>query len=351
MMTSSSRVIALWATCGRVTGVDVDAFSAVHGDQWARLEELARRRRLSGAEADELVALYQLTATHLAAVQSAAPDPNLVARLSHLLARARSVIAGAPEPSWSDLRAFVTRSLPAAFYRIRWWTVAVMVTFCAVAISVGVWATSNPDSLATLGTPDQLRRYADEAFEAYYSNNPAPSFAAQVWTNNAWIAAVSIGLGITGVFPVAMLLDNAIGVGGAAAIMAVHGRLDVFFGLILPHGLLELTAIFVAGAAGLKIFWAWVAPGPRTRGRAIAHEARALVTVAIGLVGVLAVAGLIEAFVTPSSLPPAVRIAIGALALAAFWTYTLVLGGTAVRAGHSADLDEDHAGYTVLMAG
>src|SRR5699024_11669474 len=62
------------------------------------------------------------------------------------------------------------------------------------------------------------------------------------------------------------------------------GHLDVFFGLILPHGLMELTAIFIAAAAGLKLFWAWVSPGPRTRSRALAEEGRALFTVALGLV-------------------------------------------------------------------
>lgn len=334
--------------------MDVDAFSAVHGEEWARLEWLerrARRRRLSGAEADELVRLYQLTATHLSAVQSAAPDPVLIGRLSGLLARSRHAIAGSHEASWSDVAGFLLRRLPAALFRIRWWTVGVMVTFGTVAVATAWWVGTTPDAQAVLGTPAQLQRYADEAFEAYYSNNPAPSFAAQVWTNNAWIAAQCIGLGITGVFPVWVLLQNAIAVGAAAGVMAAYDSLGVFVGLILPHGLMELTAIFVAGAAGLKIFWAWVAPGPRTRGRAVAQEGRALITVAIGLVGVLAVSGVVEAFVTPSALPGPAKVAIGALVLAAFWAYLLVLGRAAVRAGQTGDLDEDYAGYATAMAG
>ena len=63
------------------------------------------------------------------------------------------------------------------------------------------------------------------------------------------------------------------------------------------------TAIFVAGGAGLKIFWAWVAPQGTTRSRALAREGLSLITVAIGLVGVLGVSGLVEGFVTPSGLP------------------------------------------------
>ena len=60
-----------------------------------------------------------------------------------------------------------------------------------------------------------------------------------------------------------------------------------FFGLILPHGLLELTAVFVAAGVGLRLFWGWVDPGARTRCRRSPSEGRAAMSVALGLVGVL----------------------------------------------------------------
>jgi len=143
---------------------------------------------------------------------------------------------------------------------------------------------------------------------------------------------------------------NAVGVGSSGGIMAAHGHLDVFFGLILPHGLMELTAIFVAGGAGLKLFWAWVAPGPRTRSRALAEEGRSLFIVALGLVLVLAVSGVVEGFVTPAAMPGWLKILIGALVLAGYWTYTIVLGRRAVAAGETGDLEEDLAGHTLAQA-
>src|SRR3954463_12303517 len=76
--------------------VDVDTFIARHSADWQRLDELAGRRRLDGAEADELVALYRQVATHLSLVQTRAPDPLLTARLSRLLARARAATVGTP---------------------------------------------------------------------------------------------------------------------------------------------------------------------------------------------------------------------------------------------------------------
>lgn len=330
--------------------MDLDAFAAVHRPTWQRLELLTRSRRLTGAESDELVRLYQEVATHLSRVRSSAPDPAVVSELSDVLGRSRARIAGANDASWSDVRRFAQVSLPAALYRIRWWTLAVTVGFCAVAVVAGLHVYLTPEAQAAMGTPAQLRTYADQEFAAYYSNYPSESFAAQVWTNNAWIAAQCVAFGISGVWPVFVLLQNAVGVGAAGGVMALHGGLDVFFQLILPHGLMELTAIFVAGAAGLRIFWAAVAPGALPRGQALAREGRSLVTVAVGLVGVLGVSGLVEGFVTPSGLPWWLKIAIGAAVLAAFWVYVLVLGRRAHRAGETGDVDRDVAGDVLPTA-
>ncbi|NUU16827.1 stage II sporulation protein M [Cellulomonas humilata] len=329
--------------------MDLDAFERARSADWARLDALARLRRRTGAEADELVRLYQSVATDLSSVRSAAPDPEMVTRLSMLVGRARAAISGTHEPSWRDVTAFVVVALPAALYRIRWWTVAVMAAFTVLAVTAGIWVATQPEALASMGTPSQREQYVEESFAEYYT--PGAGFAAMVWTNNAWLTAVCIATGITGILPVYFQVTNAINVGATGGMMASYGELDVFLQLIAPHGLLELTAVFVAGAAGLRIFWTWIDPGPRTRGRALAEEARALFTVAIGLVGVLAVSGLVEGFVTGSALPWAVKVSIGGLVLAAFWAYTLILGRRAVRAGHTGDLEADRAGYVLATAG
>ena len=77
--------------------MDLDAYLIAHQAQWHRLEELTGRRRLSGAEADELLDLYQRVSTHLSVVRSASPDPSVVTYLSNLLARARQAIRGVKE--------------------------------------------------------------------------------------------------------------------------------------------------------------------------------------------------------------------------------------------------------------
>ncbi|HEY8478677.1 MAG TPA: stage II sporulation protein M, partial [Spirillospora sp.] len=113
----------------------------------------------------------------------------------------------------------------------------------------------------------------------------------------------------------------------------------VFFGLILPHGLLELTAVYLACAGGMKLGWTIIDPGPRRRGQALAEEGRAAVGIAIGLVAVLFVSGLIEGFVTGWVHTTWLRISIGVVAEVAFLTYVIVLGRRGVREGETGDAD------------
>ncbi len=104
--------------------------------------------------------------------------------------------------------------------------------------------------------------------------------------------------------------------------------------------MLELSAVFLATAVGLKLGWTVIDPGHRRRGQALAEEGRAMFTVAIGLVFVLLVSGLIEAFVTPSPLPAWARIGIGAVAEVAFLSYIFIFGRRAVAAGQTGDIAE-----------
>ncbi|KNC19763.1 membrane protein [Arthrobacter sp. RIT-PI-e] len=328
----------------------MDAFIAVHRGDWQRLDELVGRRRLDGAEADELLVLYQRVSTHLSVLRSVDPESAVSGSLSTRLSRARTRFTGARSNAMEDMAGFFVHSLPAAFYRIRWLTVVVGLVFLLVTWLYGMWVVQTPGVIQAIGPDEDLRRYVEEDFVDYYSENPAASFAGLVWTNNAWIALQAVAFGVTGIWPAFILYQNAQGIGMAAGMMASYDRLDVFFAYILPHGFMELTAIFIATAAGLRIFWAWVAPGRRPRSVALAEEGRALITVALGLVLVLLVSGLVEGFVTPSPLPTWARITIGLLVFAAYWVYTLVLGRRAVAAGHRGDLGVADRGDAVVTA-
>ncbi|MCI0386419.1 stage II sporulation protein M [Streptomyces sp. CNQ085] len=323
--------------------MDLDVFVTAHRAEWDRLEELLRRRsRLTGAEADELVALYQRTSTHLSLIQSTAPDPALTGRLTSLVARARSAVTGTRRATWQDVGRFFAVGFPAAVYRSRHWWIPTALLSTLVAVLIGWWIGTHPEIQAAIAAPEQLREMTRPGgqYETYYSSNPAASFAAQVWTNNAQAAAVCLIFGAFLGIPVLwVLFQNMLNIGTGIGLMTSAGRLDVFLGLILPHGLLELTAVFVAAGTGLRLGWTVVDPGPRSRRTALAEEGRAAIGMALGLAAVLFVSGVIEGFVTPSGLPTWARITIGVVAELAFLVYVYVLGARAVRRGEAGDVE------------
>jgi uncharacterized membrane protein SpoIIM required for sporulation len=330
--------------------VDVDAFVAAHLAEWQRLHQLIQRRRLTGDEADEMVALYQRAATHLSVVRTRLPDPALVGWLSSLVARGRSAVVGAPSGSWQAVARFCLETFPVAVYRARGWCLAVAGGFLLVSFGLIYHLARHPELYPKVGTSSQVRQLVEHDFADYYTAHPAQSFAAQVWTNNALVAAGTLILGITLVGGLYVLLQNAVGVGQTGGLMVGTGHAGVFFGLISPHGILELTAVFVAAGAGLKVGWSWVDPGVLPRTQAIAEAGRVAITIAVGLVGVLAVSGVLEAFVTPSGLPTWARVGIGVAAEVAFLSYVTILGRRGVRAGATGDVAPDLAGDLAPIA-
>nr|WP_202888311.1 stage II sporulation protein M [Kribbella solani] len=298
-----------------------------------------RQRRLSGAEADELVTLYQRVGTHLAALRAAGADPVSIGRLSGLIADARGAVTGAQAPVWRDISKYFLVSFPAALYVSRRWWLAIGLLFYLVAAWTAWRVLAHPEVVDSIATPDQVKQLVNHDFESYYSDNPAQDFALRVWINNATISAAVLALGILIIPSILILWDNALNLGLSAGLMISHDKGGLFFSLITPHGLLELTAVFIATAAGLRLGWSWVVPGARTRMQALAQTGRATIGMAIGLAAVLLVTGLIEAFVTPF-LPAAVRVTVGILAELAFFTYVWTLGRRAHRLGEYGDVDE-----------
>ncbi|HET9874167.1 MAG TPA: stage II sporulation protein M [Mycobacterium sp.] len=319
--------------------MDVDAFVLTHRAVWDRLDWLVKQRRqLTGVQVDELVDLYQRVSTHLSMLRSASSDPALTGQLSSLVARSRSVVTGAHAPLTSEFVRFWTVSFPVVAYRAwRWW-LATAAVFFVVAVVIASWVAHNPEVQAAIATPAEIDRLVNHDFASYYSDHPAGSFALQVWVNNSWVTLRCIAFAILLGLPIPFLLfGNAANVGVALGLMFDAGKGGFMLGLLAPHGLLELTAVFLAGAVGMRLGWTVISPGDRPRGQVLAEQGRAVVAVALGLVAVLLVSGLIEALVTPSPFPTWLRIGIGVLAEALFLAYVVHFGRAGVAAGESGD--------------
>ncbi len=322
--------------------MDVDAFVLTHRGTWDRLEQLIKQHRsLTGAEVDELVELYQRVSTHLSMLRSVSSDSLLIGRLSSLVARARAVVTGAHAPLSSTFTRFWTASFPVVAYRTwRWW-MATAVAFFAVVMVIAFWVAGNAEVQSAVGTPSEIDELVNHDVASYYSEHPAASFALQIWVNNSWVAAKCIAFSVVLGLPIPLVLfQNAANLGLIAGLMFQAGKGGILLGLLAPHGLLELTAAFLAAATGMRLGWSVISPGDRPRGQVLAEQGRAVVSVAVGLVGVLLVSGLIEALVTPSPLPTFVRVSIGIIAEAAFLSYIGYFGRRAAKAGETGDIED-----------
>ena len=317
--------------------MDIDAFVATHQNSWARLGDLTDRarklRRMSPDELDELVGLYQRAGSHLAHARLAYRDEAVVGRLTYLVGEAHGILYARRE---TDVRRSVTRFLtltfPAATYAIRRFILVSALLTIVPWIVLQVWIGVSPDAFELTGDPAVTEAYIQNDFESYYSSQPAQNFAGQVFLNNVRVGVLAFAAGILlCVFTVFILAFNGANVGVAGGLFTHVGEWERFWGLILPHGLLEISAVIVSGAAGLRLGWSVIAPGDMTRWDAVTARGREVGNVVIGLVIAFGVAGIIEGFVTGRPWPTAVRVGIGIVAFVAFWGWTLAFGHRASR--------------------
>ena len=336
--------------------MDIDRFLGSNQPVWDRLASLCGRAergigRLDTAELDELVRLYQRVSSHLSYAQTYFADPSLTARLTTLVGRANAVVYGTRPRSWRALGRFFTTTFPAAVWDARRFVLVSAAIFLVPAVVVGIWLARSPQAINAIGSAALRQSYVNHDFASYYRAHPSAEFAAQVQTNNIRVALAAFAGGIAAcVLTIVVVAANGAAVGEAAGLFAHAGKQAQFYGLVLPHGLLELSSVIVAGAAGLRLGWSLISPGDRSRASALAAEGRRSVSIAGGLVVMFLVAGTIEGFVTGSALPTMARVGIGVVAEALFVGYVVVLGRRAVAAGFTGALGEDDERLTTARS-
>lgn len=301
-----------------------DQFVAEREARWRELDGLVQSagRRPERLGADGVRALgtqYRALAADLAHARLHYPGDPIVERLDGLTRRARATVYARP-PERGGFRHFVTTGFwRRVRERSRFLALSAALLFGMWAL-VGVWSWRNPD--AALGAmPAQFQQWAEPQ-----GDTPAPTseesaaFASQLYTNNIQVALVAVATGVAaGIGPALSMIFNGLVLGAVSgvAIRAGNGRLLLEW--IPAHGLLELSCFIVAGAAGMRLGWTLLAPGLRSRGEALRTEARAATEIALGVATWLVLAGVLEAFVSPSDASLATRVIVGGVVGVTFW--------------------------------
>ena len=149
--------------------------------------------------------------------------------------------------------------------------------------------------------------------------------SAMIMTNNIQVAILAFAGGITfGLLTVYILIYNGLIIGALAAIFWNYGNSYVFWAFILPHGVIELIAIFIAGGAGLLMGYKLFVPGPFSRASHLKTQAKRSVMLMLGTVPIFIIAGIIEGFITPGSFSLEMKYAVAGLTFVGITAYVLL---------------------------
>jgi uncharacterized membrane protein SpoIIM required for sporulation len=295
----------------------VDDLILTRRERWEALRALLDRagsdpRRLDAAEIERLSHLYRQVVADLALARRDFPNDQVVGYLNALAARAYPLVYRAPVGSWRRLGQFFWEEFPARYRACGWFVATAFLLFALPAVA-GFFVVVGDPPLAEQILPSDLTRGVREG--RLWTDIPGifrPLAASAIATNNIQVSLLAFAGGILlGTLTVYVLIFNGLMLGsilGYTHLYGLDGRLAAF---ISPHGYLELTVIFIAGGAGLRLAWAIVHPGLLGRRDALVRAGQEAVLLVIGALPLLVVAGLIEGFISPSGLPDPLKMVFG----------------------------------------
>jgi uncharacterized membrane protein SpoIIM required for sporulation len=309
----------------------VERFISERERDWRELDELlsaggrVRRRRRSAADVLRLGALYRGAAADLALARRGHPGDPIVARLQSLVARARQAVY-ADEPRRGSLRTFFARTY---WVRVRERPFALLLAIALLlvpAVLSAVWAINDTGAAVGL-VPGQFKGAVEPVGDTGMTTAEAAAFSSTVMTNNIQVTFLAFAAGLLfGLGTAFVLVYNGAVLGAVAGGAIANGNGVAFAQFVTAHGIIELSCIAVAAAAGMRMGYAIVAPGSQPRSKALVQEARLAIVIVLGTVPWVILAGIIEGFVTRAGfgLVPGIVLGVGVGAI--FWTLVIVRG-------------------------
>ncbi len=304
---------------------------------WLRLEAILDRlhhdgpRRIPAQDLRELTELYQSACADLARLRALSADPSIVGPLNRLVTRVHGQVYRGSARQSPRLSQFFLVQYPRLFRQTWKFTLASFLLSAASALMAYSTVQSSPQVVSDILGGGDAEFYGPKSvadIRERFGHEGNPVLSSFVITNNIRVALGAVALGITfGIGTAYVMIVNGAMLGGIAGAFAKSGIEWQLWMVILPHGALELSAVVVAGGAGLLVGYGLWCPGQRTRRRALREEVVRAMQLAVGLVPAFAVAGLFEGLVTPSdAIPESVKVTLGIAVAVVFWLYLLLAG-------------------------
>ena len=307
----------------------ITEFLSKKQETWNELETLLNRpRNASAAQLNRLGYLYRRVTSDLAIARRDFPEDRCVPYLNELAARAHATVYQTSPFKRGTLRQFLHFGFPTLFRENLSFIGAAFLMF-VLAFAAAYWIALTTPEFAEKIVPERFVSHIKELEDGAWNDTSAERrnlFASFVMTNNIRVAFYAFAWGIMFMAgTVYILVINGILIGGVAGLCDVNGVAMALWSFVSPHGYIELTTIFIAGGAGLKLGYALIAPSHFTRKRALTDAAGTAIRLLGGCVFLLIIAGTIEGFVSPSGLPDVTKIGFGALTGILLFTYLFAM--------------------------
>ncbi|HMT08132.1 MAG TPA: stage II sporulation protein M [Pyrinomonadaceae bacterium] len=313
----------------------INRFLEQNKGNWERLEDLLGMLRgnslrgLSRLEVREFGELYRRAAADLAIARAETRDPKLINYLNSLVIRAHGKIYRAESNGAHLITQFFSRDLPETVRNGSRYILLATVVFMATSIFSGVLSYNNPEFAITIGV-EETADAAKAGHKWWQSLNDANQVGASgILTNNIRVAFLAFAWGaLLGVGSLYVLTMNGVSIGGVVG-ACYRGNAEFATDLLtfmVGHGVLELSAIFMAAGAGMMIGYAIIDPGDLTRGQALKKKGAEAVRIVIGCAVILVIAGIIEGFISPADIPAPIKVAVGVGSGIAMLAYFLLAG-------------------------
>jgi uncharacterized membrane protein SpoIIM required for sporulation len=296
--------------------------------KWKRLEELTARasrlrlKSLSGEEVREFGQLYRRTAADLAIAREEVRDQRLVNYLNHLVARAHGAIYRSESSGFGVFVSFFRYDFPAVFRKTFSYTLTAFLVFIAAAVFAGT-ACILDEGFADRIAPQLKQSIAEHHNWTESVNNANPLASTSIQTNNINVTFYAFAGGLlAGIGTLWVLAQNGLLLGMVLSLCFRYRFWEIPI-FVSAHGVIELTAIFIAGGAGLLIGKALLMPGDFRRIDALVENGRLAIKLILGCIPMLLIAGLIEGFISPAHIPATFKFSISALSALLMTIYFL----------------------------
>ncbi|MFP5111965.1 stage II sporulation protein M [Bacillaceae bacterium C204] len=288
--------------------MNVKQFVKMHREEWKQLEQLIttlskRRNAITGDRITQYHRLYQKAAQNLSYSQTFFPHDEVTHYLNGLVAKSHNLLYKDQVSSFKQIRQFFSQKFIGLLLEQWRFIMVAMILFLIGTVGSFLSVMNDPLHIYSI-LPAEIAKSVDpDQLGKGHNAVDSSLMSASIMTNNIKVAIFAFAGGITfGLVTVYLMVYNGIIIGALAALFWHHGKSYDFWAYIVPHGMIELTAIFIAGGAGLLMGYKLFVPGQYSRSYQLKQQAMRSVQLLLGTIPLFVIAGIIEGFITPAAI-------------------------------------------------